>query len=90
MVNNQNFKFSNFIKNSIMVEIFPFQKRMTRVQKTNPTGSFENNEKHGVEYLVLKCATVFVETLNSMFLDAKMLHLYKHFVLHKSSLLSSY
>lgn len=51
---------------------------------------FANDQKHGVKYLVPKCPTVFVQTLDNMCLDAEMVHLYKYFVLCGSSLLSTY
>ncbi len=49
---------------------------------------FADNEKHGVKYSVLKCPTVFVQTLNEMCLDMEMIYLYEHFVLCMPFLLS--
>ncbi len=49
---------------------------------------FADNEKHGVKYSVLKCPTVFVQTLNEMCLDMEMIYLYEHFVLCMTFLLS--
>ncbi len=51
---------------------------------------YADDKKHGVKYLVLTCLTIFIQTLHDVCLDAKIVCLYKHFVLHGSILLSMY
>ncbi len=51
---------------------------------------FTNKETKGIEYLVLQCPSVFVQTLGEMCLDTEMIRLYEHFILHGSILLSKY
>ncbi len=49
-----------------------------------------DNKTKGIKYSVLQCPSVFVQTLGEMCLDTDIMHLYKHFVLCRSVLLSEY
>ncbi len=51
---------------------------------------YTNNETKGIEYLVLRCPSVFSQTLGEMCSDTEMIRLYEHFVLCRSILLSEY
>ncbi len=59
-------------------------------EKTANLNVYTDGKKHGVECSMLTCPTEFVQTLNDMCSDAKMMCLYKHFVLCGSILLSMY
>ncbi len=51
---------------------------------------YTNDETKGIKYSVLRCLSVFVQTLGEMYSDTEMIHLYKHFILRGSILLSEY
>ncbi len=52
--------------------------------------AYADNEIKGVNYSVLTCPTVFVQTFQEMCLDTDIVCLYKHFILRGSNLLSMY
>ncbi len=64
----------------------------TGAESTKPVSLeiYTNNETKGIEYSVLRCPSVFVQTLGEMCSDSEMIRLYKHFVLRGSVLLSEY
>ncbi len=51
---------------------------------------YNNNKTKRIEYLVIQCPSVFIQTLGEMCLDTKMVRLFEHFVLHGSILLPEY
>ncbi len=51
---------------------------------------YTNNEIKGIEYFMLQCPSVFTQTLGELCWDTEMIHLYKHFFLRGSVLLSEY
>ncbi len=96
MVNYCNFKSTIVLKESPPV-IDPKPVKVSAVPNgfgtdTKKTGReiYPDDKKNRIEYLVLMCLTVFVQTPYNMCLDEKMLSLYKHFVLHGNVLLSMY
>ncbi len=79
------------MNNPIAVKVSAIPKReSTNAKKPASQVVFADDKKHGVEYLVLKYPNVFVQTLNEMCLDTEMICLCEHFVLRRTSLLSSY
>ncbi len=63
---------------------------MAPTTKNHNSRVFAGNDKHGVKYSVLKCPTVFTQTLNDLCSDMEKICLYKYFVLHEMTLLSFY
>ncbi len=60
----------------------------TNAKKPVSLEVYADDKTHGIKHSVLVCPTLIVETLNNMFLETKMVHLYKNFVLYGSILLS--
>ncbi len=96
MANYCNFKSLIVLKENIVND--PITIKVSAIPKGDGTDNkkpetlevFADNEKHGVEYLVLKYPEVFTQTLNDMCLDTDMIHLHEYFVLCGTILLSSY
>ncbi len=81
----------NIVTNPITIKVSAISKGgSTTNQKPATLEVFAYDEKHGVEYSVLKCLTVFTQTFNDMCSDMEMICLYKYFVLHGTILLSSH
>ncbi len=97
MANYQNFK-SVILLEEAPVMNDPTVTKISAVTKSTGAESskpvsleiYTDNETKGIEYLVLRCPSVFIQTLGEMCLDTEMIHLYKHFVLRGSFLLSEY
>lgn len=51
---------------------------------------YTDNETKGVEYSVLRCPSVFNQTVGELCSDTEKMRLYEHFVLRGSTLLSEY
>ncbi len=94
--------YRNF-KSDVVIEEYPLVKdpNVTKVSAIpKSTGAepmkrvsleiYNDNKTKGIEYSVLRCLSVFVQTLGEMCLDTEMIHLYEHFVLCQSVLLSEY
>ncbi len=66
--------------------------KSTGAESTKPVSLeiYTNDEKKGIEYSVLRCPSVFIQTLGEMCSDTEMMRLYEHFVLRGSVLLSEY
>ncbi len=95
MVNYQNFKSIIVLDKDCLVKDPTVTKVSPKSSSTDPTKLvsleiYTNNETKGIEYLVLQCPSLFIQTLGDMCLDTKMVHLYKHFVLCWSILRSEY
>ncbi len=97
MANYQNFKSvivlnkDPLIKDPTVTKISAIPKS-TGAEPTKPVSLeiYTDNKTKGIEYSVLRCPSVFTQTLGEMCKDREMIHLYKHFVLHGSVLLSEY
>ena len=95
MANYQNFKSVILLEEDPLVKD-PTVTKVSAVPKSTgaePTKLvsleiYTDDETKRIEYLVLRCLSVFVQTLGEMCLDMEMIHLYKHFVLCGSVLLS--
>ncbi len=66
--------------------------KSTGAESTKPVSLeiYTDDKTKGIEYSVLRCPSVFVQTLGEMCSDTEMIRLYKHFVLCGSVLLSEY
>ncbi len=66
--------------------------KSTGAESTKPVSLeiYTDNETKGIEYSVLRCPSVFVQTVGEMCSDTEMIRLYEHFVLRGSVLLSTY
>ncbi len=97
MANYQNFKSITVLNKDPLVED-PTVTKVSAVPKSagaDPTKPvsleiYTNDKTKGIEYLVLYFPSLLIQTLGEMCLDNKMVHLYKHFVLCRSILLSEY
>ncbi len=86
-----NLKESPFIKDVKTVKISAVSKgTSTYSEKPDSLEVYVNDKKHGVEYSVVTCLNLFVQTFNNMCLDAEIVNLYKHFVLCRRILLFTY
>ncbi len=96
MVNDQNFKSiivldkDPLVKDPTEVKVSTVPKTGSEPPKPVSLEIYTSNETKGITYLVLWSPSVFVQTLGEMCLDMEMMHLYEHFVLSGSNLLSQY
>ena len=75
------FEESPLMNNPIIVKVSAVPKGDgTDVKRPASLDVFGDDKSKRIEYLVLKCLTVFVQTLNNMCFNAEMVHLYKNFV----------
>ncbi len=97
MANYQNFRSVILLKEDPLVKDPTVTKvsaipKSTGAESTKPVSLeiYTDNETKGIEYSVLRCPSVFVQTVGEMCSDTEMIRLYKHFVLRGSVLLSEY
>ncbi len=64
--------------------------KSTSVETVKPVSLeiYTENKTKGIEYLVLRCPSVFSQTLREMLSDTEMIRLYEHSVLCRIVLLS--
>ncbi len=96
MANNRNFKCfivldeDPFIKDPTVTKTSAVQKSTSAHFVKHVSQEIYTNKTKGIKYLVLQCLSEFTQKLGEMCLDTEMIHLYEHFVLCGSILLSEY
>ncbi len=95
MVNYRNFKSIILLKEDPLVKDLTVTKVSAVPKSTSAETAklvsleiYTDDKTKGINYSVLRCPSVFVQTLGEMCSDMEMISLYKHFVLRGSILLS--
>ncbi len=81
----------SLMKTPTVTKVFAIPKSTsTETVKLVSLEIYTADKTKGIEYSMLRCPSVFTQTLGEMCSDTEMIRFYEHFVLHRSVLLSEY